>query len=87
MKDNRLGTCGGGGVKVNVDNFRSGDHRVQTDGDLPLFGSRSHQGHCRHPCGAAHMSISLKARKKQNGEAEGEIRASLLFFLHVLTLK
>lgn len=64
VQDNRLGTCGGGGVKVKVDNFRSGDHRVETDGDLPPFDSRSPQGHHRHPCGAAQTSICLKTRKK-----------------------
>ena len=35
-------------VKVKVDNFRSGDHRAETDGDLPHLGSRFPQGQDGH---------------------------------------
>lgn len=41
-------------VKVKVDNFRSGDHRVETDGDLAQLGSRFPRGQqcatCKSTC-------------------------------------
>lgn len=53
------GTCGGGEVKVKVDFFRSGGHRVGTDGDLPAFGSRFPLGHG----GTAGKSIGMKTKR------------------------
>lgn len=71
------GTSPGGGVKVKVDKFRSGDHRVKTDGDLPPLGSRFPQGHCRHHWGASQCKLISKDKREneQHVENEGEIEA------------